>query len=303
MGDAASLRSLPRFCIEEFHQFFFSESMGAGFQLCIRPTVSGSACRSGSTGRSHEPELRGCRRSLERGGVAAIHFLARPWNALTTQTHQPSAPPKGLQRQYGYTPPAGGSRCRRCIWPTTTHMDGEGRLGLSGALLGRSRRAAQTCDSLCDPPDARTRFGHGWLSSVCVPDHRGLCRGAGLGLRGVRVFRGGGRVPAPRDATDRGSTPHDGVQHPGPGREPRDPAQQHAMARQPGLHHGRSFGIPPAIYLLHHADTWIFRVGFGLFLATYAAYMFFGPKPTTCAMCTAASATPPSASRADWSAA
>ena len=41
---------------------------------------------------------------------------------------------------------------------------------------------------------------------------------------------------------------------------------------------GGTFGIPPAIYLLHHADTWIFRVGFGLFLATYAAYMFFRPE-------------------------
>ena len=30
---------------------------------------------------------------------------------------------------------------------------------------------------------------------------------------------------------------------------------------------GGVLGIPPALYLLHHVDTWIFRVGFGAFLA------------------------------------
>jgi uncharacterized protein len=40
---------------------------------------------------------------------------------------------------------------------------------------------------------------------------------------------------------------------------------------------GGALGIPPAIYLLHHADTWTFRVGFGVFLVAYAAYMFFRP--------------------------
>jgi uncharacterized protein len=40
---------------------------------------------------------------------------------------------------------------------------------------------------------------------------------------------------------------------------------------------GGALGIPPAIYLLHHVDTWTFRVGFGAFLVAYAAYMFFRP--------------------------
>ena len=40
---------------------------------------------------------------------------------------------------------------------------------------------------------------------------------------------------------------------------------------------GGALGIPPALYLLHHIDVWAFRVGFGAFLATYAAYMFFRP--------------------------
>ncbi len=40
---------------------------------------------------------------------------------------------------------------------------------------------------------------------------------------------------------------------------------------------GGALGIPPAIYLLHHADAWTFRVGFGVFLAAYSAYMFCRP--------------------------
>jgi uncharacterized membrane protein YfcA len=40
---------------------------------------------------------------------------------------------------------------------------------------------------------------------------------------------------------------------------------------------GGVLGIPPALYLLHHVDTWIFRVGFGAFLAAYAAYMLLRP--------------------------
>lgn len=40
---------------------------------------------------------------------------------------------------------------------------------------------------------------------------------------------------------------------------------------------GGALGIPPAIYLLHHIDTWTFRVGFGTFLAAYAAYMLCRP--------------------------
>src|SRR5262249_29618640 len=33
-------------------------------------------------------------------------------------------------------------------------------------------------------------------------------------------------------------------------------------------------GVLPALYLLHHVDTLSFRIGFGLFVASYAAYMF-----------------------------
>lgn len=37
------------------------------------------------------------------------------------------------------------------------------------------------------------------------------------------------------------------------------------------------FGILPALYLLHSIDTRIFRIGFGAFLAAYAAYMLLRP--------------------------
>jgi uncharacterized membrane protein YfcA len=39
-------------------------------------------------------------------------------------------------------------------------------------------------------------------------------------------------------------------------------------------------GILPALYLLEHVDARIFRVGFGLFLAAYAAYMLLRPAVT-----------------------
>jgi uncharacterized membrane protein YfcA len=38
---------------------------------------------------------------------------------------------------------------------------------------------------------------------------------------------------------------------------------------------GGALGLPPALYLLHHVNTWAFRIGFGLFIAGYAAYMFW----------------------------
>jgi uncharacterized protein len=41
---------------------------------------------------------------------------------------------------------------------------------------------------------------------------------------------------------------------------------------------GGLFGIPPALYLLLHADAATFRVGFGIFLALYSVYMFARPK-------------------------
>ena len=41
---------------------------------------------------------------------------------------------------------------------------------------------------------------------------------------------------------------------------------------------GGAVGIPPALYLLHHIDTWAFRAGFGMFLVLYSAYMFFRPS-------------------------
>ena len=40
---------------------------------------------------------------------------------------------------------------------------------------------------------------------------------------------------------------------------------------------GGVLGIPPALYLLQRVETGIFRVGFGIFLAAYAAYMLFRP--------------------------
>jgi len=40
---------------------------------------------------------------------------------------------------------------------------------------------------------------------------------------------------------------------------------------------GGLVGIPPALYLLDHVDSWTLRVSFGAFLAGYAAYMFFRP--------------------------
>jgi len=40
---------------------------------------------------------------------------------------------------------------------------------------------------------------------------------------------------------------------------------------------GGALGIPPALYVLQHVDTARFRVGFGIFLAVYAAYMLFRP--------------------------
>jgi uncharacterized membrane protein YfcA len=38
-----------------------------------------------------------------------------------------------------------------------------------------------------------------------------------------------------------------------------------------------AIGVLPALHLLHHLDAGIFRVGFGIFLAAYAACMLFRP--------------------------
>jgi uncharacterized membrane protein YfcA len=40
---------------------------------------------------------------------------------------------------------------------------------------------------------------------------------------------------------------------------------------------GGVLGIPPAVYLLQNADISMFRVGFGVLVASYAAYMLFRP--------------------------
>ncbi len=40
---------------------------------------------------------------------------------------------------------------------------------------------------------------------------------------------------------------------------------------------GGALGIPPALLLLQHADTQVFRAGFGAFLALYSLYMLFRP--------------------------
>src|ERR1700760_3774414 len=36
---------------------------------------------------------------------------------------------------------------------------------------------------------------------------------------------------------------------------------------------GGLIGLMPSIYLLQHVDTKLFRIGFGIFVASYAAYM------------------------------
>ncbi len=40
---------------------------------------------------------------------------------------------------------------------------------------------------------------------------------------------------------------------------------------------GGALGILPSLYLLHHVDARIFRIGFGMFLAAYAGYMLLRP--------------------------
>lgn len=40
---------------------------------------------------------------------------------------------------------------------------------------------------------------------------------------------------------------------------------------------GGVLGIPPALWLLQNVDIWTFRVGFGVFLVLYSAYMIFRP--------------------------
>jgi uncharacterized membrane protein YfcA len=45
----------------------------------------------------------------------------------------------------------------------------------------------------------------------------------------------------------------------------------------PVLIAGGALGILPAIYLLHYVEARSFRIGFGVFLAAYAAYMLFRP--------------------------
>jgi uncharacterized protein len=44
-----------------------------------------------------------------------------------------------------------------------------------------------------------------------------------------------------------------------------------------GLIVGGALGVLPALYLLHHVDARTFRIGFGAFLVTYAAYMLLRP--------------------------
>jgi hypothetical protein len=44
-----------------------------------------------------------------------------------------------------------------------------------------------------------------------------------------------------------------------------------------GLIMGGAVGLVPAIYLLHHVDTQVFRIGFGAFLMSYAAWMLLRP--------------------------
>lgn len=43
----------------------------------------------------------------------------------------------------------------------------------------------------------------------------------------------------------------------------------------PVLIAGGALGVLPTLYLLHHIDAHIFRIGFGIFLVVYAGYMLF----------------------------
>jgi uncharacterized membrane protein YfcA len=43
---------------------------------------------------------------------------------------------------------------------------------------------------------------------------------------------------------------------------------------------GGLLGVPLAVYALQNIDTWSFRIGFGLFVAVYAAYMLCRPAIT-----------------------
>jgi uncharacterized membrane protein YfcA len=45
-----------------------------------------------------------------------------------------------------------------------------------------------------------------------------------------------------------------------------------------GLIAGGAVGLLPAIYLLYHVDTQVFRIGFGVFLVSYAAWMLLRPQ-------------------------
>ena len=42
---------------------------------------------------------------------------------------------------------------------------------------------------------------------------------------------------------------------------------------EPSVIAGGALGLLPALYLLHHVDAHVFRIGFGAFLVAYAAYM------------------------------
>lgn len=41
---------------------------------------------------------------------------------------------------------------------------------------------------------------------------------------------------------------------------------------------GGALGIPPALFVLQHVDTWTFRAGFGAFLAIYSGFMILRPS-------------------------
>lgn len=45
----------------------------------------------------------------------------------------------------------------------------------------------------------------------------------------------------------------------------------------PVLIAGGALGVLPALYLLHHIDPHVFRIGFGVFLVAYAGYMLLRP--------------------------
>ncbi len=82
----------------------------------------------------------------------------------------------------------------------------------------------------------------GRIHPVSVAQPCRLCGCAGVGLCRVCILGCCRRAPAPCPAARRRGASHDDLQHRGAGRQPRDPAPQHQVARQPDVHRRRRRG-------------------------------------------------------------